>query len=242
MNTLTQPYTIYPDSGRGKTEISWLKGRHTFSFGSFYDPERGQFGSLRVINDDRIAAKGGFPSHPHQNMEIISFVLEGALEHEDSMGNGDVINAGDVQYMSAGTGVIHSEFNPLADQSTRLIQVWITPDQDGYEPAYEKKDGILFSKKNAWISVLEPTGKKTSESAIEIRQDASAAYAHLDNGSQLPLQVEKGRQTWLQVLSGKVQIGDAILTHGDSIAIKDPFDSTLHAIEDAQLLRFNLSN
>lgn len=207
---------VYRDSGRGITHFAWLDSRHSFSFGEFVDATRKGHGAIRVLNDDRVAGGGGFERHPHRDMEIISFVISGQLEHKDSMGNGDTLSAGDVQYMSAGAGVLHSEFNPSPTASVRFLQLWIFPDQKGYPPAYAKLESVLSSAHNAWIQVLRPTGSEGT--GIEIRQDAAVRWVNLDSGHRVPVELPRGRGMWLQVVDGDVLVDGLRLVEGDALA------------------------
>ncbi|MGJ8653643.1 MAG: pirin family protein [Opitutaceae bacterium] len=201
---------------RMHSKIDWLDSRHSFSFGGHYDPERMGFGPLRVVNDDWIAPKGGFPSHPHRDMEIISIVLDGQLEHKDSMGNGRVIQAGDIQYMSAGTGVTHSEFNPSAEESVHLMQIWIQPNAIGLEPRYEDQQ-LVGAQENQWSLLLSPDGRDDS---MVIRQDVELRTVRLSSGVMIEYGAAvQGRGLWVFVVEGAVAVEGDQLEAGDSLAL-----------------------
>jgi quercetin 2,3-dioxygenase len=201
---------------RMHTDIDWLNSRHSFSFGGHYDPERMGFGPLRVVNDDIVAPGKGFGSHPHKDMEIISLVLDGQLEHKDSMGNGRVIQTGDIQYMSAGTGLVHSEFNPSPDKPVHFMQIWFEPRAKGLPPRYADQP-IIGEIQNAWKLLLSPDGR---DGSIEIRQDAELRSVQLTPGSSLPYATAKvGRGFWVFVIEGEVEVAGDALSQGDSSAI-----------------------
>lgn len=207
---------ITRSGARGHTEIGWLDSRHSFSFGRHYDPERMGFGPLRVVNDDIVAPKGGFPPHPHRDMEIISIVLDGELEHKDSMGNGRVIRTGEIQYMSAGTGVTHSEFNPSSDRPVHFMQIWIQPNAVGQKPAYADQP-LVGAEANIWSLVLSPDGR---EGSMPIRQDVELRTVQLEVGQSIEYTTPKaGRGFWLFVIEGGIQSADLELGKGDSVAI-----------------------
>jgi len=198
------------------TKIDWLDSRHSFSFGGHYDPARMGFGPLRVVNDDRIASGGGFPAHPHRDMEIVSLVLEGALAHKDSMGNGSTVRAGEVQYMSAGSGVVHSEFNPSETDSMRLLQIWIEPNANGLEPRYAEQP-IVGETADTWKLILSADGR---EGSVTIRQDGELRSAQLSPGAEIRHEpVGAGRGLWLFVIEGTVAAAGETLGPGDSLAM-----------------------
>jgi len=200
---------------RMHSNLGWLNSWHSFSFAGHVDPERMNFGPLRVVNDDTVAPKGGFGSHPHEDMEIVSLVLEGTLEHQDSMGNGREIQTGDIQYMSAGSGVVHSEFNPSEKSPVHFMQIWIEPVEKGLEPRYADQP-IMGKEPNSWNLLLSPDGR---ENSIAIRQDVTLRSAELSPGSTLPHPTEEGRGLWLFVMKGTVNAVEEELTEGDSAAI-----------------------
>ncbi len=209
---------------RMHTKIDWLDSNHSFSFGGHYDPERMGFGPLRVVNDDIVAPGGGFPAHPHQDMEIISIVWEGQLEHKDSMGNGRVIQTGDIQYMSAGSGVVHSEFNPSSETSVHFMQIWIEPNAKGLEPRYADQP-IIGEVDNEWKLILSPDGR---EDSMAIRQDVELRSVLLDEGASVRYSPRSdGRGLWLFVIDGEVAVfGDSLAT-GDSLALSGAEDLEL---------------
>lgn len=203
---------------RMHTHIDWLNSRHSFSFGGHYDTERMGFGPLRVVNDDIVRPGKGFGSHPHSDMEIISLVLDGQLEHKDSMGNGRVIQTGDIQYMSAGTGVVHSEFNPSEDKPVHFMQIWFEPRKKGLPPRYEDQP-IIGSVDNEWKLLLSADGRDDS---IEIRQDAELRSVQLSEGCSIDYTpTGSNRGLWLFVLEGEVSAVDEKFSQGDSVAMTD---------------------
>jgi len=221
------------------TKIDWLDSRHSFSFGGHYDPARMGFGPLRVVNDDRIAPGGGFPAHPHRDMEIVSLVLEGALAHKDSMGNGSTVRAGEVQYMSAGSGVVHSEFNPSETDSMRLLQIWIEPNANGLEPRYAEQP-IVGETVDTWKLILSADGR---EGSVTIRQDAELRSAQLSPGAEIRHEpVGAGRGLWLFVIEGTVAAADETLGPGDSLAMAavGDFDLSNPGNDPAKVILFDL--
>src|ERR1700739_4077232 len=187
--------TIRKSNERGHADHGWLNTRFTFSFAEYFDPEHVQFRTLRVMNDDRVAGGGGFATHPHRDMEIVTYVLEGALEHRDSMGNGSVIKPGDVQYMSAGTGVTHSEFNP-SKEPLRLLQIWMLPQKSGFKPAYDQKNFSPEEKPGKLRLVVSPDG---AEGSVKTRQDNSLYATLLDKDETVRHELKPGRHAWIQV-------------------------------------------
>ncbi|MEQ8274939.1 MAG: pirin family protein [Deltaproteobacteria bacterium] len=223
---------------RGLANHGWLKSRHTFSFANYYDPAHMGFRALRVINEDRVDGGGGFPPHPHRDMEIISYVLDGALEHQDSMGNGSVIRPGDVQRMSAGTGVVHSEYNHSPAEQVHFLQIWIQPDQRGVEPGYEQKHFTVEERKNALRVVASPDGR---DGSVRIHQDASLAVALLDADHTVEHTIAEGRHAWVHVARGAVRLGDETLSAGDAAAFTEATTLSMTATEDAEVLVFDLA-
>lgn len=202
---------------RMHTKIDWLESRHSFSFGGHYDPERMGFGPLRVVNDDHVAPSGGFPSHPHRDMEIISIVLDGELAHKDSMGNGRTISPGEIQYMSAGSGVVHSEFNPSDKNPVHFMQIWIEPNAQGLEPRYADQP-IIGETEDKWTLVLSPDGR---DGSMAIRQDVEMRIVKLSEGVSIDYEPsEEGRGLWLFVLNGAVSAVGETFKKGDSLAIR----------------------
>ena len=201
---------------RGHFDHGWLDTYHTFSFASYHDPEQMGFRALRVINEDRVKGGGGFPMHPHKDMEIITYILEGALEHRDSMGNGAVIRPGEVQKMSAGTGITHSEMNPSPEESVHLLQIWIEPNQSGIEPAYEQIRIPEEEAKNRLCLVASPDG---GEGCVTLVQDARLYVARLDGDVEVRHQIAPGRHAWVQVTRGAATLGGEALLAGDGAAV-----------------------
>ncbi len=222
---------------RGHAEHGWLDSYHTFSFADYYDPQWMGFRSLRVINDDLVMPGKGFGTHPHRDMEIITYVLSGALEHKDSMGNGRVINAGDVQYMAAGTGVQHSEFNPAKDEAVHLLQIWIQPDAKGVAPRYAER-----SFKGAPDGRLHLVTSKTGrQGSIAIHQDADLWLAKLGAGGRVTHQLEDGRQAWVHVAEGELALNGKVLQGGDAVALTEQATLEFIATKPAQVLLFDLN-
>ncbi len=223
-----------PANERGRTEIAWLHSRHSFSFGEYFDPDHMGFRSLRVINDDVVEPGMGFGSHPHRDVEILTYVVEGALQHKDSIGNGEVIRAGDVQYMRAGRGVVHSEFNASHREPVHFLQIWIKPREAGGEPRYAQR-----SASDAHGLILLASGDPAKD-AIHIEQDAELYFGRLSAGEAAALKVEAGRGAWLQVIQGNVAVNGETLTVGDGLAIEDVDALSLEAASDAEFLLFVL--
>jgi len=203
-------------SERMHTDIDWLNSRHSFSFGGHYDPQRMGFGPLRVVNDDIVAPGGGFPPHPHRDMEIISIVLDGQLQHKDSLGNGRVIQTGDIQYMSAGSGVTHSEFNPSAEHPVHFMQIWIQPNAHGLEPRYADQ-ALVGAADDSWSLILSPDGRAGS---MAIRQDVELRSVRLSEGTRIRHQTTSAeRGLWVFVIEGEVAVAEERLSAGDSLAL-----------------------
>ncbi len=211
-------YKLRPKDARGATLSEWLNSRHTFSFGEYYDPNNMGFSDLRVINDDIVAPKKGFGLHPHNNMEILSIVLDGALEHKDSMRNVSIINKGEIQKMSAGSGVYHSEFNPSKTNHVHFLQIWILPDKKNIKPAYEQKFFNLEKSPNELILIASKTGIKNS---IKINQDVKIYQCLLDLVKTVEFRVHSERKYWIQIAEGAVTINTIRFEAGDGIAITD---------------------
>ena len=203
-----------PSGARGEVRLGWLQSRHTFSFGHYYDPAWMGFGPLRVINDDTVAPGGGFAPHRHANMEIISVVLAGALAHKDSTGNSGVIRAGDVQWMSAGHGIEHSEFNGSDAEPVHFLQIWIQPDQLNAQPAYAQQHFDPDARRARWATLVAPAG---ADGAIAIRQQATLRATRLQAGDAVAAELDASREYWLHVASGEVRIGERSLAAGDAL-------------------------
>jgi hypothetical protein len=222
---------------RGHAEHGWLDTYHTFSFADYYDPNWMGFRSLRVINDDLVMPGRGFGTHPHRDMEIITYILNGALEHKDSMGNGRVIRTGEVQYISAGSGVQHSEFNPSKDEAVRLLQIWIQPDEKGARPRYAEKS-LANAPAGTFLLIASKTGR---DGSIGIRQDADLWMAKLGNGDQVTHKLARGRHGWLHVAEGEVSLNGKQLSGGDAAAVDEESILELSATKPSQVLLFDLN-
>lgn len=223
---------------RGHADHGWLNSYHTFSFASYRDPNHMGFRSLRVMNEDRVAAGQGFGTHAHNDMEIVSYVLEGELEHKDSMGNGEVLRPGEFQRITAGTGITHSEFNPSANQATHFYQIWLIPERRGLQPSYEQKGFDPQGRKNRWQLVASRNAKDDS---LLIHQDANVYLADLDNGREMTFAIPNGRHVWLQVLRGSVEFNASRLSTGDAVAVSDEASLTVKATTDVELMLFDLA-
>lgn len=229
-----------PANERGQANHGWLQARFTFSFSEYFDPDHMGFQSLRVMNNDTIQPGGGFPKHPHADMEIFTYVIEGQLAHEDSMGNGSTIEAGDLQYMSAGRGVHHSEFNPSPENLTHLYQVWLTPSENGGEPRYAEKKLGESAAPNALTLLFSGDGR---DGSTAIRQNAEISFGRLDAGASLEIPASaECPHVWLQVISGEVKVAGETLSTADGVAIQnDPGAIPVEATADTKFLLFRLS-
>lgn len=223
---------------RGHLNFGWLDTYHTFSFGEYHDPGFMGFRSLRVINEDKVQPGKGFGTHPHSNMEIITYVIQGELAHKDSMGNGSTIYPGEVQYMSAGTGVTHSEFNHSREQSVHLLQIWILPDQKDGEPRYGQKMISTAQKKNRLYRIV---GQDGSGAPIEIHQDAVLFATILDAGKSVVHELAPKRGAWIQIVRGKANVQGQLLSKGDGAALVDESLIQIEAHEETELLLFDLN-
>ncbi len=230
--------TIRPAHDRGAVNIGWLDSRHTFSFGEYYDPNHMGFASLRVINEDKVIPGKGFPTHAHRDMEIITYVLEGALEHKDSLGTGSIIRPGDVQRMSAGTGIRHSEFNASSTEPVHLLQIWMLPEQAGIEPSYEQKTFAEAEKQSKLRLVGSRDGR---DGSITIHQNVNLYATALEEGETVNHTLAEGRVAWLQVARGEVQLNDRTLAAGDGAAIAQESLLRLQAIAPAEVLLFDMA-
>jgi redox-sensitive bicupin YhaK (pirin superfamily) len=222
---------------RGRTRLAWLDGRHSFSFGQYLDPEFMGFGPLRVLNDDRIAPGGGFDTHPHRDMEIVTVVLQGALEHKDSMGNSSVIRAGDIQRMSAGTGILHSEFNPSRSEPVHLLQVWIEPERTGIEPSYEQRSFPAAERSGALRLAASHDGRRDS---LRIHRPVDLHLAALGPGQEVEHEIATGRRAWVHVATGRAKVNGHDLGPGDGAAVEQESRVLLCGVEEAQILLFDL--
>lgn len=229
--------TVRPAADRGHTDFGWLDTAHSFSFGDYHDPRFMGFHSLRVLNDDRIAGGGGFPTHPHRDMEIITFVLAGALEHKDSLGTGSVIRAGDVQRMTAGTGILHSEFNASKTEPVHLLQIWLFPEARGLTPGYAQESFPAEARKGVLKLVASRDGR---DGSVSFRQDASVYAAALDAGQKVTHTLAPGRAAWVQVATGSVSLNGKPLAAGDSAAVADESALELVGVESGETLVFDV--
>jgi hypothetical protein len=230
--------TRRPSAERGHFDHGWLDTRHSFSFADYRDPAHMGFRALRVINEDRVQPARGFPTHSHRDMEILSWVLDGALEHKDSLGNGSVIRPGDIQRMSAGTGVQHSEFNPSPTEPMRLLQIWILPERSGLEPGYEEKH---FTPRERTDRLRLVASRDAREGSVKIHQDLDLYASILPAGKQLQHTLKPGRHAWIQVARGELLLNDTPLGLGDGAAVSDESELELQATADAELLLFDLA-
>jgi redox-sensitive bicupin YhaK (pirin superfamily) len=229
---------IRKSNDRGHADHGWLSTRFTFSFADYYDPKYEEFRTLRVMNDDRVAGGGGFPTHPHKDMEIVTYVLEGALQHKDSMGNGSVIKPGDIQYMSAGTGVAHSEFNASEKEPVHLYQIWMFPDKKGYKPAYDQKHFDDADKRGKLRLLASPDGR---DGSIKIRQGNELYATVLGKGESVKHSLEPERHAYVQVARGSVTLNGKQLDTGDGAAISAEKSLELTGVNDAEVLLFDLA-
>ncbi len=230
--------TIRKASDRGHADHGWLNSYHTFSFASYQDPRHMGFRSLRVMNEDRVAAGQGFGTHAHRDMEIVSYVLDGELEHKDSMGNGEVLRPGEFQRITAGTGITHSEFNPSSGKPTHFYQIWLLPERKGIEPSYEQKNFEPAELRNELRLVASPDGRNGS---LSIHQDAQIFLSRLDEGATVEFAITAKRFAWLQVLRGKITVDGQSMAAGDGAAIQDESQLSLVAMGEAEVMLFDLA-
>ena len=234
----TEMVAIRKSEERGFADHGWLQSRHSFSFAGYHDPRHMGFRSLRVINEDRVGPGAGFPPHPHQDMEILSYVVDGALEHRDSMGNGSVIRPGDVQRMSAGTGVTHSEYNPSKTDGVHFLQIWVLPDAAGHPPGYEQRRFDLAEGAGRLQLVASRDGR---DGSVSVHQDVNLYRGLLDEGAALNFSADPARHYWLQVIDGELSVGDQWLAAGDAAAQSGGSDLRLVAKTKAHVLLFDLA-
>jgi len=228
---------VFESESRGSVDHGWLKAKHTFSFAEYFDPARVSFGSLRVINEDRIAPGKGFGTHPHRDMEIVTYVIDGAIEHKDSMGNGTIITAGEVQRMTAGTGVAHSEFNPSNDSELHLLQIWILPEKNGLEPGYEQLHFPRESKLNRLRLIGSRDGR---EGSITIHQAVDLYASVLEAGHSIKHRPQPGRKLFVQVIKGDIDVNGQSLTAGDGAKIEDIAELAINATSESELIVFDM--
>lgn len=229
---------VRPGRERGHFDHGWLDTYHSFSFGDYVDPQHTRFRALRVINEDRVAPGTGFGMHPHRDMEILTHVRSGALEHRDSLGHGSVLRAGQWQRMTAGTGIAHSEFNPSAAEPVHLYQIWLFPESRGLEPGYEQTEDATRPAAGAWVPVA---ASGSGEALLTIRQDARVLHGALDAGAGLVHELEPGRHAWIQVLEGAVRLNGTSLAVGDAAAVSEESRIEIEADAPAEVLLFDLA-
>jgi redox-sensitive bicupin YhaK (pirin superfamily) len=234
----TLRFTRRPADERGKADFGWLKSSHSFSFGQYHDPKHLGFGNLIVINDDAVAGGKGFGAHPHKNAEIFSYVLGGALEHRDSMGNGSVVAEGGVQYMSAGSGVTHSEFNPSQTDEMRFLQVWLQPEVENTKPAYDTVD-LTSADKDGKLKLFLSQGG--GDGSMTTQADASVYAATLNKSQVITHDLPAGRKGWVQVADGTVRVNEVELNKGDGLAIEGSGTLVFDQGRDAEFLFFDLA-
>ena len=222
---------------RGHADHGWLNTFHTFSFATYFDPKHTKFRALRVINEDWVQGKQGFGTHPHENMEIITYIVEGQLEHKDSMGNGSVIRPGELQRMTAGIGVTHSEFNP-SPETTHLLQIWIYPETVNLQPGYEQRD---FSGKRVPNELVLLASRNGRDDSLTVHQDVEIFSVLLDAGQSLEYAVQANRHLWIQVVKGRLSVNGTALEAGDGAALSDEKNVTLLADENSEFLIFDLA-
>jgi redox-sensitive bicupin YhaK (pirin superfamily) len=222
---------------RGLADHGWLKSRHSFSFADYFDPQQVEFGVLRVINEDRVAPGGGFGTHPHRDMEIISYVLAGELAHRDSMGNGSVMRPGDVQRMSAGTGVLHSEQNPSPQNPVHFLQIWIRPDRMSVAPGYEQKYFSDGEKRGRLRLIVSGDG---AEGSVRMQQDARLYAGLFDSGETATLAIAVGRSAYVHLVKGELTVNGTRLGGGDALKLTDISELSIHEGRDAEVLVFDL--
>lgn len=223
---------------RGYADHGWLKSYHTFSFAGYHDPNHMGFRSLRVMNEDRVAPGKGFGTHAHNDMEIVSYVLDGELEHKDSMGNGEVLRPGEFQRITAGTGITHSEFNPSASNGTHFYQIWLRPERNGLEPSYEQRTFDADDRRNRLQLVASRDGAAGS---LQIHQDAQISLADLTAGHALDYAIPAGRHVWLQVLRGSLNVNAETLQAGDAAALSSETLLQLEAVTNSEFMLFDLA-
>src|SRR5471030_1118244 len=230
--------TVRRSDERGHTKIGWLDSRHSFSFGEYYDPGFESFGPLRVINEDWIAGGAGFPPHPHRDMEIVTYIVDGAISHKDSTGGGGTIRPGEIQRMSAGSGIVHAEFNASPSETCHLLQIWIVPSKRGIAPGYEQKRIDPEAVRNHFARIAAPEPR---ENEVRLVQDAEIWTAKLDAGVEAIHLLAPGRKAWLQVAKGEIRVDGETLKAGDAAAITDHTQIAVRSIEASEVLLFDLA-
>ncbi len=230
--------SIRRSEDRGTTKLDWLDSKHTFSFGDYYDPEWEGFRSLRVINEDIIEPDNGFPFHSHRDMEIITYIIDGSLRHKDNAGGGSIIHLGEVQKMSAGTGIIHSEFNPSHSEAVHLLQIWIIPEKKGLPPGYEQK---TFSHQDKEGKLLLIGSKDGRAGSVTIHQDVDLYSSYLKKGDEIHFLLLKDRAVWIQVIEGELEVNDKILLAGDSAQVSNEKEIHIKCTHPGEFLLFDLA-
>jgi hypothetical protein len=230
--------TVRKAEDRGHANHGWLDSYHSFSFANYYDPKHMGFRSLRVINEDAIAPAKGFPTHPHRDMEIITYVVSGAVAHKDSIGNTEKVGAGGVQRFSAGTGITHSEFNPSNTEGLHLLQIWLLPEQQGITPSYEQKEFPVATKRGQWRAIAN---REATDGAVKLHQDAALYATILEPGEQLTYTLQADRHAWVQIVKGEVTLNGTTLDKGDAAAISNETTLAFEASTDAEILLFDLA-
>ena len=229
---------IRRSSDRGLTKLSWLDTRHTFSFGDYHDPQQMGFSDLRVINEDRLIPAAGFPTHSHRDMEIVTYVLEGALAHKDSTGTSSVIRVGDVQRMSAGTGISHSEYNASQTDPVHFLQIWIMPEKTGLTPGYEQRAFPLDGQQDRWTLIASPNGR---DGSVTVHQDVDVWAARLPQGQRTILPLKATRNGWVQTVRGAVIVNGTVLNAGDGAAMSGENSLDVEIRDDSEILVFDLA-
>ena len=237
-NIVETTVTLRPSAERGQFRNQWLDARYTFSFNRYFDPAHSQFRSMRVLNEDKVAPGQGFGLHPHDNMEILTWILDGALEHQDDAGGGGQIRHGELQHMSAGTGIFHSEFNPSKTEATHLFQIWLFPEARGLQPGYSQKSFPAEGRHNRLQRIASHTG---AEGAMEVHQDAEVFALDLAPGSAVTHSTKAGRGTWIQLAKGAVKVNGTILQAGDGASVTGAAAIEIEGIGQAHLLLFDLA-
>lgn len=230
--------TVRKAEDRGHANHGWLDSYHSFSFANYYDPQHMGFRSLRVINEDAIVPAKGFPTHPHRDMEIITYVVSGAVAHKDSIGNTEKVGAGGVQRFSAGTGITHSEFNPSSTEGLHLLQIWLLPEQQGITPSYEQKEFPTATKRGQWRAIAN---REAMDGAVKLHQDAALYATILEPGEQLTYTLQADRHAWVQIVQGEVTLNGTTLDKGDAAAISNETKLAFEASTDAEILLFDLA-
>jgi len=229
---------VIRSDSRGGADHGWLKSKHTFSFADYYNPSMMGFATLRVVNEDWIEPGMGFGTHPHRDMEIVTYMIEGALEHKDSMGNGSVIRPGELQRMTAGTGVYHSEFNHSKQDKAHLLQIWILPERAGLQPGYEQKLFPDEEKRNRWRVVASRDGR---DGSLTIHQDVILSSTILDEGGEIDYTFADGRRGFAQIVHGSITVDSEELSAGDAVALQDQRTISIKAKEEAEILLFDMA-